>query len=87
MKIIKPIVNKIIDGSEGKVLEVNKTQPYSPTTLAKIPKMKSGYQPKFPLRDFQKEAIKHIEAERSVLVSAPTGSGKTVIAVAAMYRA
>jgi len=30
--------------------------------------------------DFQKEAIKHIDDEKSVIVSAPTGSGKTVIA-------
>jgi len=34
----------------------------------------------FPLDDFQLEAIGHLSRERSVLVAAPTGSGKTVIA-------
>lgn len=62
-------------------------QRFPPELLAQIPKTKSGYQPKFPLRDFQNKAINHIEAGRSALVSAPTGSGKRVIAVAAMYRA
>src|SRR3990167_11449668 len=32
------------------------------------------------LDDFQEEAIKSIDANRSVVVSAPTGSGKTLIA-------
>lgn len=34
----------------------------------------------FPLDDFQLEAIEHLEANRSVVVCAPTGSGKTVVA-------
>ncbi len=34
----------------------------------------------FPLDPFQEEAIKHVLADSSVLVSAPTGAGKTVIA-------
>lgn len=34
----------------------------------------------FPLDDFQLEAIGHLEANRSVVVCAPTGSGKTVVA-------
>ena len=34
----------------------------------------------FPLDDFQLEAIGHLSRDRSVLVAAPTGSGKTVIA-------
>lgn len=34
----------------------------------------------FQLDDFQLEAIKHLEENRSVVVCAPTGAGKTVIA-------
>ncbi len=34
----------------------------------------------FKLDDFQVEAINHLEAVRSVVVCAPTGSGKTVVA-------
>ncbi|HEY9788576.1 MAG TPA: DEAD/DEAH box helicase [Candidatus Obscuribacterales bacterium] len=34
----------------------------------------------FPLDDFQVEAISHLEEGRSVVVCAPTGAGKTVIA-------
>ena len=41
----------------------------------------------FELDQFQIEAIEHLEAGRSVLVAAPTGSGKTVIAEHAIDRA
>lgn len=34
----------------------------------------------FPLDDFQLDAIKHLEDGKSVVVCAPTGSGKTVVA-------
>jgi superfamily II RNA helicase len=34
----------------------------------------------FPLDDFQVEAIRAIDADQSVIVSAPTGSGKTLVA-------
>lgn len=34
----------------------------------------------FPLDDFQLEAINHLESGKSVVVCAPTGAGKTVIA-------
>ena len=34
----------------------------------------------FTLDRFQVEAIAHLDAGRSVLVAAPTGSGKTVVA-------
>src|SRR5437016_12362094 len=34
----------------------------------------------FPLDDFQLEAIRAIEAGQSVIVSAPTGAGKTLVA-------
>lgn len=41
----------------------------------------------FPLDDFQHEAIERIDAGHSVLVCAPTGAGKTVIAEYAIHRA
>eukprot|EP00964_Phaeocystis_antarctica_P142921 scaffold108324_cov66-Phaeocystis_antarctica.AAC.2 len=39
----------------------------------------------FPLDEFQLASLRALEAERSVVVSAPTGSGKTVIAEVAIY--
>ncbi len=41
----------------------------------------------FTLDPFQTEAIAHLDAGRSVLVAAPTGSGKTVVAEHAIDRA
>jgi ATP-dependent RNA helicase HelY len=41
----------------------------------------------FPLDDFQVAAIEAVDAGRSVLVAAPTGSGKTVVAEFAIERA
>src|SRR6266571_4471960 len=41
----------------------------------------------FPLDDFQLEAIRAIEAGQSVIVSAPTGAGKTLVAEFAIYTA
>ena len=41
----------------------------------------------FPLDDFQKQAIDALDAGRSVVVCAPTGSGKTLIGEYAIYRA
>ncbi len=41
----------------------------------------------FPLDDFQVEAIEALEADESVLVAAPTGSGKTVVAEFACWLA
>ncbi|WP_218080592.1 DEAD/DEAH box helicase [Anthocerotibacter panamensis] len=41
----------------------------------------------FPLDAFQLEAIGHLDEGRSVVVCAPTGSGKTVIAEYAVHRA
>ncbi|HWE66576.1 MAG TPA: DEAD/DEAH box helicase [Acidimicrobiales bacterium] len=41
----------------------------------------------FPPDDFQLEAFRAIDADRSVLVSAPTGSGKTLVAAYAIHRA
>ncbi len=41
----------------------------------------------FPLDAYQREAIGHLQAGNSVLVAAPTGSGKTVIAEYALEKA
>ncbi len=41
----------------------------------------------FPLDDFQGRALDALDADRSVLVAAPTGSGKTVVAEYAVARA
>ena len=41
----------------------------------------------FSLDDFQREAFRALDAGHSVLVSAPTGSGKTLVAAYAVHRA
>src|SRR5712692_3721778 len=41
----------------------------------------------FPLDAFQLEAIAHLAADRSVMVAAPTGTGKTLVAEYAIWRA
>src|SRR5439155_1223111 len=41
----------------------------------------------FPLDDFQLEAIRAIEGGQSVIVSAPTGAGKTLVAEFAIHMA
>jgi len=41
----------------------------------------------FPPDDFQREAFAAIDADHSVLVSAPTGSGKTLVAAYGIHRA
>ena len=41
----------------------------------------------FELDGFQKEAQEHICSQRSVVVCAPTGAGKTVIAQIAIHKA
>ncbi|MFP5502048.1 MAG: DEAD/DEAH box helicase [Candidatus Sericytochromatia bacterium] len=40
---------------------------------------------KFPLDPFQREAMEALTERRSVLVSAPTGSGKTIVAEVAIF--
>ena len=41
----------------------------------------------FPLDDFQLEAIRAIQGDQSVIVSAPTGAGKTLVAEFAIMAA
>lgn len=41
----------------------------------------------FPIDEFQQNAIRSIEQGRNVVVCAPTGAGKTVVAEYATYRA
>ena len=41
----------------------------------------------FELDDFQKEAVNYIDEGKSVVVCAPTGAGKTVIAEHAVHKA
>jgi superfamily II RNA helicase len=41
----------------------------------------------FTIDDFQLEAIAHLAADRSVMVAAPTGTGKTLVAEYAIWRA
>ena len=41
----------------------------------------------FPLDPFQEQAIRAIEAGQSVIVSAPTGAGKTLVAEFAIHLA
>jgi superfamily II RNA helicase len=41
----------------------------------------------FPADEFQQRAFRAIDADHSVLVSAPTGSGKTLVAAYAIHRA
>ena len=41
----------------------------------------------FPLDAFQLEAIAHLAGGQSVMVAAPTGTGKTMVAEYAIWRA
>ena len=50
-----------------------------------IERFRAGYP--FPLDDFQLEAIQAIAAGQSVIVSAPTGAGKTLVAEFAIHAA
>lgn len=51
--------------------------------------LKTSFQRRYPfaLDEFQVAAIEELEKSRSVLVAAPTGTGKTLIAEYAVYRA
>ncbi len=56
-----------------------------PDTQADIAAFVARYP--FTLDDFQLEAIAHLAADRSVMVAAPTGTGKTLVAEYAIWRA
>src|SRR6266851_5381614 len=56
-----------------------------PETQADIAAFVARYP--FPLDDFQLEAIAHLDQGRSVLVAAPTGTGKTLVAEYAIWLA
>ena len=56
-----------------------------PTELSLLEAFRERYP--FVLDPFQEEAIHHIAAGSSVIVSAPTGAGKTLIAEYAIFRA
>ncbi len=56
-----------------------------PETQADIAAFVARYP--FPIDDFQLEAIAHLAADRSVMVAAPTGTGKTLVAEYAIWRA
>ena len=56
-------------------------------TVWKAAKLRDLIRRDFTLDRFQLEAIEHLDAGRSVLVAAPTGSGKTVVAEHAIDRA
>lgn len=74
--------NKPLNDSASIVPEPS--TPYAnPSEILTVYKQMLG----FPLDDFQEEAINHIDNGRSVVVCAPTGAGKTVIAEFAALKA
>src|SRR6266511_5648342 len=56
-----------------------------PTEISLLEAFRGRYP--FVLDSFQEEAIHHIASGSSVIVSAPTGAGKTLIAEFAIFRA
>jgi ATP-dependent RNA helicase HelY len=58
------------------------------TTTAPVDELVDAFQATlpWPLDDFQVEALRKLETHRGVLVSAPTSSGKTVVAEYAIWR-
>jgi superfamily II RNA helicase len=70
---------------------MTKAQPEPSTQASDAAASGSGLDPSqcfaFPLDDFQLEAIDALNQGHSVVVSAPTGSGKTLVGEYAIYRA
>lgn len=56
-----------------------------PTASSDVPPLEELFP--FPLDQFQLEAIDALNQGHSVVVSAPTGSGKTLVGEYAIYRA
>jgi len=64
------------------------SKPYmGASNLSKFPELDPNNLFPFELDDFQKQAIAALNADKSVVVSVPTGSGKTLIGEYAIYRA
>src|SRR5947208_16121762 len=63
----------------------SRRRPYTGTCMTDLAAFAAGYP--FPLDDFQVRAIQALEGGESVLVAAPTGAGKTVVAEFAIQRA
>ena len=57
----------------------------NPETLADLSTFAARYP--FPIDNFQLEAMRHLANDQSVLVTAPTGTGKTLVAEYAIWRA
>ncbi|HVF99931.1 MAG TPA: DEAD/DEAH box helicase, partial [Chloroflexia bacterium] len=57
----------------------------APEALQLVEEFRGRYA--FPLDPFQEEAIAHLAAGESVMVAAPTGTGKTVVAEFGIFRA
>ena len=70
---------------------MTQVQPEPSTQASDAAASGSGLDPSqcfaFPLDDFQLEAVDALNQGHSVVVSAPTGSGKTLVGEYAIYRA
>src|SRR5438105_7405116 len=71
----------VLGGDDGQVEDDHAGEPTTRGTVVEVERFER-FRAKFPfpLDDFQVEAIRAIEADQSVIVSAPTGSGKTLVA-------
>ncbi|PYO52763.1 MAG: hypothetical protein DMD84_08485, partial [Candidatus Rokuibacteriota bacterium] len=71
----------VLGGGDGQVEDDHAGEPTTRGTVVEVERFER-FRAKFPfpLDDFQVEAIGAIEADQSVIVSAPTGSGKTLVA-------
>src|SRR5204862_404448 len=71
----------VLRGGDGEMEDDHAGEPTTRGTVVKVERFER-FRAKFsfPLDDFQVEAIRAIDADQSVIVSAPTGSGKTLVA-------